>query len=242
MRKVFIGLLIGFILGSFTIVFASEFNTQVADFSVFVNGKLFKSDKPILLINDNTYMPLKAIGEALGVPVKWNNEKYCVEIGSTTTSSSQYSYDNPAPLNTTQVLDFVSSSDKYTAEVTIKEILRGDRAWSMVQQANMFNKPADSGYEYILAKISFKLINAPSGKKYSVSSNFDFKLISSEGKEYDYTSVVKPKPEIDSDLYKGASNEGYAVYKVAINDQKPKLSFKTNYDGSGGLWFKMYKD
>jgi hypothetical protein len=138
-----------------------------------------------------------------------------------------------------QTVKFESGLDTFTANVTLKEIIRGEKAWESIREANMFNDEAGAGFEYILAKIDFKLTNAPAGKKYELSS-YNFNLISDKGKAYDASYLVAPDPALDTELYKDASNEGYAVFKVATNDKAPKIAFGRKYDGTGGIWFKAY--
>lgn len=81
MKKFILGLVIGISLSIVSVAFASEFKVVTANFPVMINGKVFESEKPILIIDGSTYMPLKAIGEALGVKVSWNDIKKQVEIG-----------------------------------------------------------------------------------------------------------------------------------------------------------------
>lgn len=123
--------------------------------------------------------------------------------------------------------------------MSVEEIIRGDAAWNQLQAANMFNSPAPEGYEYILAKIYFRLLDINDGQTYHLSFIY-IPLISTDGKEYDYTSQVTPKPALGADLYKGASSEGWAAYLVKKDDATPKLAFGRKYDGTGGIWFKAY--
>ncbi|MBU3146138.1 cell wall-binding repeat-containing protein [Clostridium sp. CF012] len=146
---------------------------------------------------------------------------------------------NPAPLNTIKSISVNDYIDNYTAQITLKEIIRGDDAWTMIEGANMFNSPPKDGYEYILAKINFELVDIDNGKSLDIYS-FDFSLISSEGKEYDYVGEVIPNPQLDASLYKGAVSEGWAVYQVRLDDVTPTLTYGRNYDGTGGVWFKAY--
>jgi len=243
MKKFISGLLVGVILSMCIGVYAvgiNQFTATKATFPVLVNGKTFTTDKPIVVINGSTYMPLKAIGDVLGVKVSWNNDLGRVEVGETQVDIGGYSYSNPAPLNTAQTISIDDYSKKYTAQVTVKDIVRGENAWSMIQQANQFNEAAPSGYDYILAKINIKVLDMADGKALSVMPMIDFNLISSEGKEYEYVSVVIPDPKLESNLYKGSSNEGWAVFTVKTTDTNPKITFGRSYDGTGGIWFKAY--
>lgn len=237
MKKIISGVLIGLLIGVAGTTFATQYVVEDASFPILVNGQAFKTDKPIVTINGSTYMPLRAIGEALGVKVNWNDDKGQVEIGETVTS--EYSYSNPAPIGTTQTHYDELLNDIAVTNVTLKEIIRGDKAWELIKKANSFNSAAEEGYEYIVANIEVKLANYTEGKSYSLTS-YNFDLMSSEGKIYDRKMIVAPTPKLDADLYKGASNTGYIVFKVAKTDKEPKIVFGRKYDGTGGIWFKAY--
>jgi hypothetical protein len=64
-------------------------------------------------------------------------------------------------------------------------------------------------------------------------------LNSPAGEGYEHVSVVLPEPGLSSKLYAGASNKGYAAFKVKINDANPLLAYGRNYDGTKGTWFKL---
>ena len=71
----------GIVFSSIGIFAATEiYEAQKATFDVLVNGETFISDKPTVVIEGSTYIPLKDTGEALGVDVDWNSENKCVEI------------------------------------------------------------------------------------------------------------------------------------------------------------------
>ncbi|AHF08405.1 cell wall-binding repeat-containing protein [Desulfitobacterium metallireducens] len=146
---------------------------------------------------------------------------------------------NPAPLNTTKTVIVKDYFDDYTAQIAVKQIIRGADAWAMIKEANMFNDAPKDGYEYILAKINFNLVDIANDKALSVSG-FNFNLISSDGLEYDYASVVDPDPALDANLYKGATSEGWVAFQVRVGDTSPTLAYGRSYDGTGGVWFKAY--
>ncbi len=104
----------------------------------------------------------------------------------------------------------------------------------------MFNSAPNSGYEYILVKIQFEYLTGPTADTvYNVSPVY-FDAISENGVEYDYHSIVPPDPALSTSLYPGASHEGWEAYQVSLTDTHPLLTFGRNYDGTGGIWFKLY--
>lgn len=84
MKKFILGLVMGFIL-CIGISFADDLVSYVAykaNFPIKVNGRDFVSDNPAVAIDGRTYLPLRAMGNALNVKVDWNSEKHQVEVGN----------------------------------------------------------------------------------------------------------------------------------------------------------------
>jgi putative cell wall-binding protein len=151
-----------------------------------------------------------------------------------------YSFANPAPFNTSQTIHVQNIFDDYTAQMSVEQIIRGNQAWQMISSANMFNSPPKDGYEYILAKVNFSLLDIPSGESFNLNGAVDIDAVSEQGTVYDFVSVVCPDPEIDAELYKGATVKGWAAFMVRKDDLRPRLAFGRKYDGTGGIWFKAY--
>lgn len=84
MKKVLIGFVIGFMVASSFAVFATGtdiFTAQKATFEIEVDGEKFEGENPPVVIEGRTYLALRDTGEALGVPVEWNETERKVEIG-----------------------------------------------------------------------------------------------------------------------------------------------------------------
>ncbi len=81
MKRFICGFLAGATLFATAGVLAVQYAANPVDFKVLVNGKEFTSDPPALEVNGRTYLPLRAMGEALGIPVSWNEELRQVEVG-----------------------------------------------------------------------------------------------------------------------------------------------------------------
>ncbi len=236
MKKFISGLIIGVLLTGTVSFAASNLTAIKSAFSTTLNGK--KITQNVVTINGAYYADLKQLAGNLGIKYSVDTKGKKITLGEAP-AANKYNMSNPAPVGTMQTVQFEYIIDKFTANVTVKEILRGAAAWDLIKDANMFNEEAGAGYEYILAKIDFKLTNAPGDKKYDVSG-YSFDLISDKGKSYDKGLVIAPEPELTGELYKGASIEGYTVFKVATSDKQPKITFGRNYDGTGGIWFKAY--
>lgn len=89
MKKFVTGFIVGAIICSMLGAFAVSYVANPVNFKVLVNGEEFVSDPPALEVNGRTYLPLRAMGEALGVPVNWNQELFQAEVGTTPTSKVQ---------------------------------------------------------------------------------------------------------------------------------------------------------
>ncbi len=83
MKKLISGLVIGGILGSCLFVSAetTSWLAQKATFKVIVRGEEFVPENPPIVVEGRTYLPLRSLGEALGVDVVWNAELKQAEVG-----------------------------------------------------------------------------------------------------------------------------------------------------------------
>jgi len=87
MKKVLFGFIIGMLVCIGFQTMASTvnvFKAEKAGFDILVNGEKFSNtDKPAVVIDGSTYLPLRSMGNALSVPVEWNTELKRVEVGKT---------------------------------------------------------------------------------------------------------------------------------------------------------------
>lgn len=51
-----------------------------ATFDIYVNDEEYKGENPPIVIEGRTYLPLRAIGDVLGIEVEWNQELRRVEV------------------------------------------------------------------------------------------------------------------------------------------------------------------
>ena len=188
-----------------------------------------------------TYLPVRAVGQALGKAVTWDGNASTVYLGPVPGAEPTVSYsrDNPAPVGITQGITIKSFSKSYTAYVMINSVVRGAKAWTLIHEANIFNSAPESGTEYIVAKATLTLDSVSNGSSVS-ASNYDFDAFSSSNTEYASSIIVAPNPQFKGDLYAGGSVTGYFVVKVSTSDLYPKIVYGRNYDGSGGIWFSLY--
>lgn len=88
-NKLSLNLLSGILIGTlFTNVAGAtmDYLAKNASLPVIVNGKTLTTDKPIVTIDGSTYLPLRAMGSALGVSIVWNESLKRVEVGKAPTA------------------------------------------------------------------------------------------------------------------------------------------------------------
>jgi hypothetical protein len=132
------------------------------------------------------------------------------------------SYKNPAILGETIVLLYGGN----TYEVSVNEVIRGERANDIIMSGNMFNSEPTSGYEYILANVQVAYTDGDGSK--SIGST-DFTAFS-EGVECERGYVVLPNnyKEITSgDVMPGGVKKGWLVYMVPQN-KEVLIAYKPN--------------
>ena len=79
-KSLIAGIVLGAVLFSGITVFAANYEALTATFPVYINGGEWKSESPVVVIDGRTYLPLKALGNALSVDVIWNEEHFRVDI------------------------------------------------------------------------------------------------------------------------------------------------------------------
>ena len=89
MKKCIATFIMGVLLSITIFAVANSFTALPATFNIYVEGEEFKSENPPLVIEGRTYLPLRAIGEALGINVDWNEELRRVEISKNNNTITQ---------------------------------------------------------------------------------------------------------------------------------------------------------
>lgn len=85
-RQLVLGIIIGVMITG-VVAFAGELRTFVAEeanFPVLVDGSPISLDMPVVTIEGRTYLPLRAMGDVLGISVEWNEEKGQAEVAKDT--------------------------------------------------------------------------------------------------------------------------------------------------------------
>ena len=165
---------------------------------------------------------------------------FCVE----TTTAQGRSPSSPVPVGipvvtTVECGTGYSSLELYDARLTLLEIVRGEKAWNLIKEASVFNKPPKVGFEYIVARIRFEFFKRgfPGDKNYELRED-QFTAVSISGREYEAPSVLPLKPRLSGTLSSGKSLEGWVTLLVPKEDNKPLMNFDREHDG--GIWFQLY--
>lgn len=130
MKKFLSGFLAGAMVFATVGALAVSYVAVPAEFKVLVNGKEFTSDPPALVVEGRTYLPLRAIGDALGIPVNWNDELGQAEVGNVASNekSAYAEIDNAIQENDKWKMTYLNykttkNADEYTEAADGKEFL-----------------------------------------------------------------------------------------------------------------------
>jgi hypothetical protein len=129
-------------------------------------------------------------------------------------------------------------------KITLLEVIRGEQAWKRIQAASSANKPAESGTEYLLARIKYEYFaRGVPGLCIHPLAPEEFTAYSAKGEDYQAVSIVPPKPELRKGLKSGESFEGWVAFAVAKEDKAPLMFYSADSGGAvqhgGGKWFLL---
>jgi hypothetical protein len=151
----------------------------------------------------------------------------------------------PAGVTLTDIVECgegYTSHDLYDMKIALLEVIRGEEAWKRIREASAANKPAESGSEFVLARIRFEYqARELPGLCVHPLLPEQFMAYSAGGEDYRPASVVPPKPEMRKELKSGESFEGWLVFMVAQQDKAPLMSYSAGTGGAvqhgGNKWF-----
>lgn len=132
--------------------------------------------------------------------------------GNTPGTAATPSYAGVALYN---VGDIISISGYSPLQFSVQEVIRGDRAWSIIKSGNMFNTKPDAGYEYVMYKVWVK--NTDSDK---ISVNPYYFPVYANGAEGEYAFTVLPNGYRDlnsAELLPGGETTGWIVKEITEN-------------------------
>ncbi|WP_010278396.1 Gmad2 immunoglobulin-like domain-containing protein [Paenibacillus senegalensis] len=148
MKKLIIGIVIGASLTASTTILANtikEYRLVEATYPIEVNTLEYNNaGLPVLNYEGNTYVPLQAISENLNTTVRWNQEKFAVEIRDV--------YENQA----FRIHEITGSNGNYT-------ITGEARVWEA-----SFVYAVSDGHDYLLEDFTTASNGAPSWGNFTI--------------------------------------------------------------------------
>jgi hypothetical protein len=129
-------------------------------------------------------------------------------------------------------------------KITLVEVVRAEEAWRRIKEASDSNKPAASGFDYVLARVKFEYYarGAPGLCVHQLTPD-QFTAYSANGDDYKPVAVAPPKPELRKALKSGEILEGWLIFSVNQMDMAPLLSYSADTGGAimhgGGKWFLL---
>lgn len=116
-------------------------------------------------------------------------------------------------------------------ELQVLEVVRGDDAWSMVQEVNQINKPPEEGMEYIAVRVRARNIGDEDDAELIDSTWFE--TTGDANAIHNAPTVADPDPILFFRLYPGGEAEGWVVVQAQIGEQGVMLIFEPVFDSSG---------
>lgn len=219
------------------------------------------------IIDGTTYLPVRAVSEALGKTVSWNEMTSSIYINDIVSSptpdytpkvdtipevdsnpqltdvhtpvvfNGPSSLNNPAPIGTEQLVTYSSG----TASVRINSVERGMDAYkNLMSYSNSSTSYLKEGFEPIIINASVRLET-----KDSSHMGFDrsgIRCISSNGMQYESSIYYNsPKPVFfSSGMEVGEVMSGFFVFAVKVDDPAPVIRFGPSTEGKGAWFSTVY--
>jgi hypothetical protein len=137
-----------------------------------------------------------------------------------------------------------TSHELYDMKIKLVEVVRGEEAWKRLKEASPANKPAEPGFDYVLARISFEYYaRGNPGTCIHPLSPDQFTAYSVAGEDYRNPAVVAPRPELRKGLKSGDTFEGWVAFQIPKQDKAPLMSYSAGSGGAvthgGEKWFLL---
>jgi hypothetical protein len=113
-------------------------------------------------------------------------------------------------------------------EVSVLEVIRGDRAHDMAEAENQYNDPPDEGLEYLAVRARVRSLDPRD--QIVVASSSLFKTIGDKNVLYDTPAIVDPEPALDAYLYPGGEVEGWVILQIGRDEGNAQIVFDPPFD------------
>jgi Domain of unknown function (DUF4352) len=137
-------------------------------------------------------------------------------------------------------------AELYDAKITVLEVVRAEKAWDLLKQANASNPLPRPGFDYVLARVRFEFSarTSPAPDSYVVNET-QFAATDADGREFAVPDIsTYPQPALRGTLKPGDSLEGWLVFLVPKNVSRPLMVFREDVGEvshrGGGTWLELY--
>ncbi|GAB4500039.1 MAG: hypothetical protein OHK0052_15880 [Anaerolineales bacterium] len=122
-------------------------------------------------------------------------------------------------LNRARPFPYASVAHAPDWDYEVLEVLRGNQAWQVLREANMFNEPPPEGREYLLLRLR---VTNSSRKDQEVNSG-DYFLTGDRLRAYSQAALVEPEPRLNGGageliIPPDFSVTGWTVYEIAKDE------------------------
>lgn len=202
MKKVIVSFLLGAFVATSGVAMAAQ------SIQILVNGTPIKSDVPAQIVGGRTMVPLRAVGEALGADVQWDNATRSVIIKAPWLPSK--------PQNNTGEKNQVKGGNIL---VTVSKIERS--------QGSEYDKPKE-GTEFVILHLTLK--NTGSTKQ--SYNSYDFGLQNSNGNITNtaFTIINNDTALHYGELAGGGTVSGSLAFEIPQGDNNLKLIYKYEFN------------
>lgn len=147
-------------------------------------------------------------------PKEVKEEKKAPKIG---TRSNPVKFNEVANVETVIINDDLEEFG-VKVDLSVSEVIRGDKAYQMIKQMNEFNDEAPEGYEWMLIKMKAKLVDSET-EDYPFYTDADMhQVVSESGDVYNGDAYAYTEPDFSFEMYKGNEKEGYIDALVKIGE------------------------
>ena len=171
-----------------------------------------------------------------GLPPPDSGNGEITETDSVPLAELGLSRDNPLPMG-----EWLLTPEGI--KVTMVNLIEGNQAWGIIQEANMFNDPPGEGMHYVIVTVKVK--NISSEDEPCLVSDIDFELIGSSNKVfhcYD-RSVVLPDEgslsELWIELYHGGEEIGSLHFYTPEDETNLVLIWASGFRSENKRFFEV---
>jgi len=156
---------------------------------------------------------------------------------------------HPVGAPVTAIIEFGDQylgSELYDAKMTVIQVVRGGKAWEIIQRASASNLPPKPGFVYLLARVrvEFSARTSPAHDSYNLDET-QFTAMAPDSQEFGApTLAASPRPRLKGTLKPGDSLEGWLVFLIPRQVSHPVMAFREDVGivshSGGGTFFQLY--